>query len=466
MAKTVFDNGIIIVCARYILQKPDGSLFYQRRVPKGLEKHHGGKSLIRESLQTKSAHVAAKRAAKLAIEHDALWRSLRDPDLKDAGLTTTETRDGARALLASLGLIPGSGHEEDGAAGAAFEDYLLSRYGEDFEEARHGRHAGQENVDRLLSPVEREVSRLLFAKPGEKRHLLSEARDLYLEMHRRGEQQRFKADTTRAVQHVIDAIGDLPLTLYTRKHARGVVAVLEAQGNKTATVRRRLRTINAVFNKAIVEFELRDATNPFEKQEIRGEGDDATERQPFTKKELIAIAKGCRKADDDIRHIVAMQLDTGARAGEIIGLRIEDVFLDAKVPHVWIRAHPALGRTLKTRNSERKVPLVGVALWAAKRAIGGAGKARGWLFPRYASDGDIRATHASNTVNKWLKATTKSEKTSHSFRHAMRDRLRAVRAPDDVQNEIGGWGTRTVGQGYGEGYSLEAKSEYLTKVVF
>ncbi len=77
----------------------------------------------------------------------------------------------------------------------------------------------------------------------------------------------------------------------------------------------------------------------------------------------------------------------------------------------------------------------------------------------------IKATHASNSVNNWLKRTTESLKTSHCFRHAMRDRLRSVEAPDDIQNEIGGWGRKTVGQSYGEGYQLKTKQNYLSKVV-
>jgi hypothetical protein len=95
VAKTLFDNGYIIVSARYVQQvKSGGPFYYYRRVPEGLEKYHGGKQFIRKSLKTKSPQQAAREAAKLAAEHDALWRSLRDPKALEAGLTTRETRDG------------------------------------------------------------------------------------------------------------------------------------------------------------------------------------------------------------------------------------------------------------------------------------------------------------------------------------------------------------------------------------
>ena len=140
----------------------------------------------------------------------------------------------------------------------------------------------------------------------------------------------------------------------------------------------------------------------------------------------------------------------------------------AYVPYIHIRAYKSLGRTLKTEPSERRVPLIGVALWAAQRAVE-ASKERcdksGWLFPRYASDGEIDGTTAANGINKWLKKLTKTTKTSHSFRHSMRDRLRHVGAPVDIQDAIGGWGSKTVGMGYGEGYRLEQLKGWLDKVV-
>ena len=85
----------------------------------------------------------------------------------------------------------------------------------------------------------------------------------------------------------------------------------------------------------------------------------------------------------------------------ICGLRVGDVMLKGETPFLHIRSHERLGRTLKTPDLERKVPLVGTGLWAAKQAIQNA-RGGGWLFPRYAQDNDIRATHASNTINKWI----------------------------------------------------------------
>ena len=150
---------------------------------------------------------------------------------------------------------------------------------------------------------------------------------------------------------------------------------------------------------------------------------------------------------------------------EIVGLRIEDVFPQHDVPHLSFRPHERLGRTLKNANSERVVPLVGMALWGVTRALeGSGGQSKGWLFPRYAEDNNIKATHASNTINKWLRATTKADKTSHSFRHSMRDRLRRVGTPEEIQDAIGGWSSQaSVGRGYGTGHLLTQLQEWLQR---
>ena len=43
----------------------------------------------------------------------------------------------------------------------------------------------------------------------------------------------------------------------------------------------------------------------------------------------------------------------------------------------------------------------------------------------------------------------------------MRDRLRAVQCPADIADQIGGWATDGVGQGYGSGYPIEVLSEWM-----
>jgi len=395
VATAAFDNGFLVVMVRYVITCPDGSLFYQRRVPKGLEGHHGGKRLLRQSLGTKSIAKAAPKARELAAQHDALWKMLRNPEAARLGVSTQEVRAGARAVLESLGVQPG-GIATHPWYDDSVDDYLAARYGDAYLEVRHDPRASWADIEQLLTPIDKEAVQQFRTKRGEKRYYLTDALSLYLGDHIRGEEKKFRQDTQRSIQRVIDTVGDLPLDKYDREQARKVVEALGGRGNKTGTVRRQLRTINAVFNHGIREFDLK-TSNPFRELKIKGEGEDEEARKPFTIPELSLIQHKCYSEDDDIRHIVAMQSDLGCRAGEVIGLQLDDVFLDAPVPHVWFRADTKVGRTLKTATSERKVPLVGAALWAAKRAVERAKRHRqrnGWLFPRYASAGEVRATSA------------------------------------------------------------------------
>jgi integrase len=108
--------------------------------------------------------------------------------------------------------------------------------------------------------------------------------------------------------------------------------------------------------------------------------------------------------------------------------------------------------------------LVGIGLWAAKQAMQD-GDGTGWLFPRYAKDNDIRATHASNTVNKWISETLGIEKTSHSFRHSMKDLLRNSGCPEDIQRQLLGHGSKSVSDSYGQGYRLPVLASWLEKAL-
>jgi len=447
------------VKVKYLLRK-SGLLYYQRAIPNDLKPHYSGKSLIRINLKTLDPVKATQLCAQYAAREDILWKQIRSG--QDPNLTTVETRQAAEALLASWGAERGDAlrwnvnNPQDRETCDKILQYFETQYGVGFICGFSPKRPND-----VQSPIEHEALRLLNERPEERRILLSDALEHYLAEHKNGQDLRLARDTQRAIGIVVQIVGDLPLQYYTREHARAVRDAL-VPGHSTATVRRRLKSISAVFNLGRREFDLVWAANPFERMPIQKEGQDEEKRLPFTHDELATISKSCMKGNDDIRWIVAMQFGTGARLGEIVGLRREDVFLDAEIPHINIRPHENLGRSLKTPGSERKVPLIGLGLWAAKQAIQNA-RGGGWLFPRYAQDNDIRATHASNTVNKWISETLGIKKTSHSFRHSMKDLLRNVGCPDDIQRQLLGHGSKSVSDLYGQGYRLPVLASWLEK---
>lgn len=61
--------------------------------------------------------------------------------------------------------------------------------------------------------------------------------------------------------------------------------------------------------------------------------------------------------------------------------------------------------------------------------------------------------------------TKTTERVCNSFRHCLRDRLRSVKCPSDIIDEIGDWVTAGVGHNYGEGYPLETKAEMMKSII-
>jgi hypothetical protein len=102
-------NGCVSLMARHVIQKR-GIYWYQRRIPKNLLSFYPKSwRSIRKSLQTREAPAAASRAAVMASEDEAHWRSLRGGELQAA----PETDAVARGMLRSLGLRPGQAGTTD-----------------------------------------------------------------------------------------------------------------------------------------------------------------------------------------------------------------------------------------------------------------------------------------------------------------------------------------------------------------
>ena len=88
-----------------------------------------------------------------------------------------------------------------------------------------------------------------------------------------------------------------------------------------------------------------------------------------------------------------------------------------------------------------------------------------FAFPTFNDGRRINANSASAALNKWLKSKIGQGYKIHSFRHSMRDRLRAVECPSDVTDQIGGWATVEVGQSCGKGYPEEIMIKWMRQLV-
>ena len=73
----------------------------------------------------------------------------------------------------------------------------------------------------------------------------------------------------------------------------------------------------------------------------------------------------------------------------------------------------------------------------------------------------LTVTEGQSFFNKWIKTVGGSNDVIHGLRHSFRDRLRAVEAPTDMIDQLGGWTLKSVGQGYGDGYELDVLIKYI-----
>lgn len=442
----LIEAGAFRVMCKYIELKKN-RWYYRRRVPDDVQHLHRHETTKKPqaqlyfSLKTADKNTAARLADGQTRRLDALWRAHRyssgyDPDPL-----------ASLAALERAGLQPGDGERHHGRdAITSFVDALVGQYDQDEPRPMPSRQ------DRLTLDI---------LNGGSIPRTLTDAKEKHFELGKgpksKSGQQQFK----RAWDLLWDITGDIIVADIRRKHCNEFVSRLIKQGVSAETIKRYLSQIRPVISTAIVEFEL-NISNQF--NDLRIANQDEPPRKPrdtFTLAELAAIRNRCHELDDERRWAIAMLSDTMCRLAEIIGLRKADVFLDAAIPYIHIR--PTADRRLKTKGSERMVPLVGEALWACRKAMQTNGP---FLLPIFQPKGqakDFNPGTASAALNKWLRDNKLAgkEQTLHSLRHTMRDRLRNVEAPSDLIDRIGGWSTKGVGEGYGKGHGLEVMQKYM-----
>jgi integrase len=289
---------------------------------------------------------------------------------------------------------------------------------------------------------------------------ITEAKELYLRLKGGGKPKTFHMGAERAVDYLIAATGNKPLLAFTRPDATAFRDALYARKLSTSSVERIMTTV-----KAIVAFVMSEqgviAPNPFAGVYLK-RAEKVEDRKPIPLSAIRTVQAKCRELDDDIRWLIALISDTGMRLAEAAGLSMSDFSLDDPIPHVVIQPHP--WRSLKTTASERCVPLVGEALWAARRIVERSGSE--FAFPRYNRTDRTNANSASASLNKWLASYVPAGCVVHSFRHSLRDRLRAVECPSDIVDQIGGWTTLGDGQGYGDGYPVAVTAKWLLRLTY
>ena len=288
--------------------------------------------------------------------------------------------------------------------------------------------------------------------------MVSDAFELYLKLKAANRPKTFGTHAVRNLGYLTDCIGDINLTALRPQHGGVFRDYLIAKKLSTSSIKRVFSTIRAVINLSKSEMGL-TMSNPFSTTFIPQVG-VAKNRSSIPAADIARIQTLCLNHDDDRRWLIALISDTGMRLAEAAGLLIEDINLNSAIPYVHIKPHP--WRRLKTISSARQVPLVGASLWAAQRICQSANNK--YAFPRYCNEVGTNANSASGALNKWLHTNIDEQSVVHGFRHSFRDRLRDVECPSDLSDALGGWSTASVGEKYGQGYNLEIKQQWISKI--
>ena len=286
--------------------------------------------------------------------------------------------------------------------------------------------------------------------------LMSEATAFYLRLKGDGKDLVFTRAAQRNANVVIEALGDKPINEYASSEAGKLRDTLLAKGLAVTSIKRMFCSIKAIINLAMAEHGI-EGRNPFSSIYMPDEVQE--ERQPIPMDVIRRIQRDCMAIDDEMRWLLALISDTGMRLSEAAGLHRDDIILDVSIPYINLQPHS--WRRLKTKGSARHIPLIGASLWAAKRI---QQHDSSYAFPRYCDGKICNANSASAALNKWMKPRLKDNAVVHSFRHSMRDRLRAVECPSDIIDQIGGWTTKGVGHAYGKGYTVDILAKWMRKI--
>ena len=289
--------------------------------------------------------------------------------------------------------------------------------------------------------------------------LLSEALSTYLKLKGEGKDKIFVRSANRNIKYVIELLGNLPIDEYSSKDAAKFRDFLLDRGLLISSVKRIFSSIRSIINLSITEEGI-GCINAFSKTYMP-ESNNVEIRKPIPIKDIKHIQLLCIEYDDDLRWLIALLSNTGMRLGEGVGLLKSDINLNSDIPHISLIPH--LWRRLKTKSSQRCIPLVGESLWACKRILEHNNDSI-YAFPRYTSPKECNTNSASATLNKWLKEKLINDYVIHGFRHSFRDRLRAKECPSEIIDQLGGWSLRSVGEGYGRGYDLDVLHKWISKI--
>ncbi|MCI0752754.1 site-specific integrase [Teichococcus vastitatis] len=243
--------------------------------------------------------------------------------------------------------------------------------------------------------------------------------------------------------------GPIPFRDVTPEHLRRFKAdILGDAKIASATKKKQWSMLSILFGIARDDGLL--AANPFDSVKLGKLKDDAEAREVLTKEDL---AKLFATLEGEEWWLVRLGLYTGARLGELCQLRKGDLTAEGGITYLHITDDPEAGKTVKTRNSVRRVPVHqqlmkdGFADWATSRP-------GDQLF-------SFTSAVASKRLLRRFKAAGLSDgKVVHSLRHTFIGAARRV-MEEDYRERLTGHKSQRVSRTYGDYSELKQKIDLV-----
>lgn len=438
---------------RYIYQR-DGNYHYKRRVPKGVAHWDDRSPIVRKSLGTDDISIARAKRDMLEEADDVLWASMLRELPADPARAQYEA---AMRRVEALGYTYRTALQL--AETSRIED-ILSRL-----EAI--------GTDRTPLATAEALTGMIDAPEV----TISEAFEIYrdeivaAEIAGKSKFQRAQWEKVklRAIANFKKLRGDKAMHQITREDAQAIyrhwLARIVPQDGKPPTHspssgNRDMGNLDVIYGAYFRHIGEDERKNPFTGLRFKErKGKSKRKRPPFPLPWLtnVIMKPGALAGmNNEARGIVLALIETGARPSELANIYEDAIILDHPVPHLIIqpRDDPDDPREIKTESSERRVPLVGIALEVFKKHPKG--------FPRYHD----REHHLSSALLKFFKENGLFPTAKHkvySFRHSFEDRMKDGGLDAELRKILMG---HTIDRpDYGEGGSLEWRQRELLKIV-
>lgn len=429
--------------SRYVVKDPASGIYrYYRRVPTEIA-HLDKRTHVKQSLKTKNLKDALEKAESVHQAAERLWRALLGGNDNSSAV---EQYSAAVKAAQSLGFS----YKSNSEVGVAEPGEIIRRL--------------------AIARASLESTTVLDAVAGTAptpTTRLSNLWSLYEQYNKAGltgmspnQMAKHQKSRERAIRYASEELGDMELAAITRKD---VLRFRDWWTSKIEKEKLTAYSANRCFSDIMGMLTVIDdalhSTFHAAWEKARLKETNATKlkkRPPFPVawvSDKILAAGALDNLNEDGRLIVYTMIESGLRLGEVCNLRPQDIRLKDKVPHLEVAERD--DRRQKTEHSIRRVPLVGVALWAMKQRPDG--------FPRYQDKADA----ASAVINKVMASAglrPTDRHTVYSLRHTFQDRIENADCSDRLQADLMGheFGRPT----YGDGPEMERRQKFLKGILF